>query len=340
MNDSTRNPKISVILPVYNGDRYLKDSIESVLRQSFKDFELIIINDGSTDDSEVIAKSFNDTRIVYLHQENKGLAATLNRGILMAKGEYLARQDQDDLSHQNRLSLQYRYMQGHRNCVLLGTWAQIMETDKLVDRFHYHPTDEITLRYQLLFNNPFVHSSVLLRRSALLQVGGYTTDPERQPPEDFELWSRLSRIGSVANIGEVLLTYREVPGSMSRSGPTPFKQRLMKICSENIANATQLPIDDYSIQSIVKSTHGDIENLHRKPDFTRIKKVLMMAIDSLENDDVLITLHEDAANKVEIMQAAWMIRNTPLMGLINKVRPVRYIAKSVFSLMRAMKKTK
>ena len=333
-------PLVSVLLPVYNGKDYLADSIKSILSQEYLNLEIIIINDGSTDDSQQLIEKFNDTRIKCLQQKNQGLAATLNLGITLARGKYIARQDQDDLSHPNRILSQLKYMEANPECVLLGTWAQIMESDKIVDRFHFHPIDEITLRYQLLFNNPFVHSSVLLRRSALLQVGGYTTDPERQPPEDFELWSRLSRIGSIANIGEVLLTYREVPGSMSRSGPTPFKQRLMKICSENIATATQLAIDDSSIQSIVKLTHGDIENLHRKPDFTRIKKVLMMAIDNLDNDDVPITLREDAANRVEVMQAAWMVRNTPLMSLINKVRPLKYIAKRVFSLMRTMKKAK
>ena len=336
MEDS---PLVSVLIPIYNGKDYLVESIASILKQKYHNLEIIIINDGSTDDSQQLIEKFDDMRIKSIQQSNQGLAATLNRGIALASGKYIARQDQDDLSHPNRILSQLKYMESHPECVLLGTWAQIMETDKLANRFHYHPIDEPTLRYQLLFNNPFVHSSVLLRRSALLQVGGYTTDPERQPPEDFELWSRLSRLGSIANIGEVLLTYREVQGSMSRSGPTPFKQRLIKICSENIAATTHLPVDDSSIQSIVKLTHGDLASLREKPDFARMKKVLLMAIDGLKNDDELITLREDAANRVEVMQSAWMVRNTPLIDLFYKVR-ARNIAKRVLRVMKRIRKTK
>lgn len=332
-------PLVSVLLPVYNGRDYLAESIKSILKQEYRNLEIIIINDGSTDDSQQFIETFNDTRIKCIQQKNQGLAATLNHGITLASGKYIARQDQDDLSHPNRILSQLKYMEVHPECVLLGTWAQIMETDKLANRFHCHPIDELTLRYQLLFNNPFVHSSVLLRRSALLQVGGYTTDPERQPPEDFELWSRLSRIGSIANIGEVLLTYREVPGSMSRTGPTPFKQRLIKICAENIAEATRLPSDDSSIQSIVNLTHGDLTDLHNKPNFIRMEQILLMAIDGLEKDDALIMLREDAANRVEVMQKAWMVRNTPLIDLFYKVR-VRNIAKRVLRLMKRIRKTK
>ena len=331
-------PLISVLLPVYNGKDYLVESINSILSQEYRNLEIIIINDGSTDDSQQLIENFNDTRIKCLQQKNQGLAATLNLGITLASGEYIARQDQDDLSHPNRILSQLKYMEVHPECVLLGTWAQIMEIDKLVNRFHYHPIDEPTLRYQLLFNNPFVHSSVLLRRSALLQVGGYTTDPERQPPEDFELWSRLSRIGSIANIGEVLLTYREVPGSMSRTGPTPFKQRLIKICAENIAAATRIPSDDSSIRNLVELTHDDIKDITKRPDFARMKDILMTAIDGLEDHNELTMLREDAALRIDHMRTTWMVRNTPLISFIGKIRPLKNIAKSIFALVRSLKK--
>ncbi|WP_286192942.1 MULTISPECIES: glycosyltransferase family 2 protein [unclassified Synechococcus] len=228
------DPLVSVVLPVYNCEDYLGEAIESILRQTFDAFEFIIINDGSKDRSAEVMKGFQDERIRIIHQANQGLAATLNRGISLARGQYIARQDQDDLSYPERLGKQVAHMEAHPDCVLLGTWAQILEVDRPVDRFHRHPVNEVELRYLMLFNNPFVHSSVMLRKQAVQQVGGYTTDPERQPPEDFELWSRLSRIGQVANMGEVLLAYREIPGSMSRVGPSPFRRRLITICAENL----------------------------------------------------------------------------------------------------------
>ncbi len=328
------------MLPVYNCERYLGGAIESVISQTFTCFELIIINDGSTDQSADVIAAFHDKRIRVLHQANQGLAATLNRGISLAKGKYIARQDADDLSDCNRLALQVAYMEDHSDCILLGSWAQIMEVDRLVERFHRHPVDELMLRYQLLFNNPFVHSSVLLRRSALLEVGGYTTDPERQPPEDYELWSRLSRIGSVANIGEVLQIYRETPGSISRLGPSPFKRRLILFCAENIAAATGLPSDDSSIRAIATLTHGDASELQQRPDFARMKDILLNAINSLGTGDSLLPLRQDAISRVQGMQAAWMIRETPAYHLLNQVGPLRSMAKRIWRLTRSLRKPK
>jgi len=236
--------------------------------------------------------------------------------------------------------LQVAYMEDHPDCVLLGSWAQIMEVDRLVERFHRHPVDELMLRYQLLFNNPFVHSSVLLRRSALLEVGGYTTDPERQPPEDYELWSRLSRIGSVANIGEVLLTYREIPGSMSRVGPSPFRRRLIMICAENIAAATGLPSDDSSIRAIAALTHGEASDLQQRPDFAHMKDILLEAINGLGTGDALLPLRQDAISRVQGMQAAWMIRETPAYRLLDQVGPLRSMAKRIWHLTRSLRTPK
>lgn len=332
------SPQISVVLPVYNGSPYLESAVSSILAQSFKNLELIIIDDGSTDNSAAILDSFDDPRIRVFHQANQGLASTLNRGISLARGAYVARQDQDDLSDPNRLALQVAYMEAHPECVLLGTWAQIMEVDQLAERFHRHPVDESTLRYQLLFNNPFVHSSVLLRRSALIQVGGYTIDPERQPPEDYELWSRLSRIGSVANIGEVLLIYREIPGSMSRVGPSPFMRRLIMLCAENIAAATGLPSDDASIRAIAALTHGEASQLQQRPDFARMKDILLDAIDSFGTGEALLPLRQDAISRIQAMQAGWMIRETPAYRLINRVGPLKNVAKRIWRLTRGLRK--
>jgi len=335
-----KDPLVSVVLPVYNCEQYLGDAIESLIVQSFSFFELIIIDDGSTDRSPNVIASFNDERIRVYHQANQGLAATLNRGISLSRGKYIARQDQDDPSHPDRISLQVAHMEEHPDCVLLGSWAQIMEVDRLVDRFHRHPVDELNLRYQLLFNNPFVHSSVLLRRSALLQVGGYTTDPDRQPPEDYELWSRLSRIGSMANIGEVLMTYREIPGSMSRLGPSPFKRRLVMICAENIAAATGLPSDDSSIRAIAALTHGEDWELQQRPDFARMKDILLEAINGLGSGDALVPLRQDAICRIQAMQAAWMVRETSVYPLLYQIGPLKSMAKGIWRLARSLRKPK
>jgi hypothetical protein len=329
---SSPSPHVSVVLPVYNGLPYLHAAISSILSQSFSDFELIIIDDGSVDGSASVLEGFDDQRIRFLRQTNQGLARTLNHGISLARGTYVARQDQDDLSHPDRLALQVAHMEAHQDCVLVGSWAQIMEVDRLVDRFHRHPVDEPTLRYQLLFNNPFVHSSVLLRRSALQQVGGYTTDPERQPPEDYELWSRLSRIGSVANLGQVLLVYREISGSMSRNGPSPFRRRLITLCAENIAIAAGLPIDDPSARAIAALTHGDPSAMPHSPDFVRMRAVLLQAIQCLALGDLQTSFRQDAISRIDSLQAGWIVRESPAYAILHRQGPIRNVAKRLWKL--------
>lgn len=227
-------PAVSVLLPVYNGVPWVAGAIQCVLDQSMTDFELIVIDDGSKDDSWEIISKFRDPRIRAIQQKNSGLAATLNIGINLARAPYVARQDQDDWMHPDRLEHQIEYMKKNPECSAVGTWAEIRVDDKPSGRFHRHPTCNDALQLFLLFDNPFVHSSMLLRRDVVIDVGGYCEDRNRQPPEDYELWSRLARKFKVANIGECLTAYREVAGSMSRVGVTPFQKNVLRISAENI----------------------------------------------------------------------------------------------------------
>ena len=227
-------PKVSVLLPVYNGAPWLAGAIECVLSQTFADFELIIIDDGSKDDSWAVISGFSDPRIRAIRQSNMGLAATLNIGLELAQAPYVARQDQDDWMHPSRLELQRAFMEENPQCVGVGTWAEIRVDDKPTGRFHHHPTHSDALSLFLMFDNPFVHSSMMLKRDVVLSIGGYSEDRERQPPEDYELWSRMARVGKLHNIGETLTAYREVAGSMSRTGPNPFLPKVVKIGAENV----------------------------------------------------------------------------------------------------------
>jgi len=291
---SNKTPTVSVILPAYNCPQYIRAGVESILTQSFKDFELIIIDDGSTDSTPDILKQINDPRIRFLTQTNRGLAATLNRGIELARGKYIARQDQDDISLPERLSKQAAYLDSHPNCALVGTWAEIWEVDKRTERAHRHPSDDITLKYDLLFNNPFVHSSVMLRKSALDHVGGYCTDPQRQPPEDYELWSRIARDYEVANIPELLMIYREIPRSMSRTGVSPFLEHLVTICAENIARASNTPAGDPHSVNIAALIHGAPHRIIGEPDFQSMHAILQIAVKRVsQNDDRFLRHAQD-----------------------------------------------
>lgn len=210
-------PKISVILPVYNAQAYLQESIESILSQSFTNFELIIINDGSTDQSLEIIQSYTDERIKLINQSNAGLPISLNRAIAIAKGQYLARQDADDISLLSRLAEQAAYLDEHPSCALLGSWADILVDKAPTDRALRHPHKNGDIQLKLLFFNCFVHSSVMIRKSALEKSGLYPEEREKFPPEDYDLWLRIAKDFEVANIPKALLQYRELPGSISRT---------------------------------------------------------------------------------------------------------------------------
>lgn len=270
-------PLVSVVLPVYNGAADVGRAVDSVLAQTFGDFELILINDGSRDDSAAVLERLQDPRIRLYHQENAGLAATLNRGIALARGALIARQDQDDLCHPERFARQVAYLQAHPGCGLLGTRAEIWTGDAPTGRVHDHPCDDAALKFELLFNNPFVHSSVMMRKASVEAVGGYTTDRQRQPPEDYELWSRLARHGAVANLPERLLIYREVPASMSRTGPNPFLERLVLICAENLAHAAGRDPAERDVLDVAALTHSAFHRLSAKPQIERMCAVVQAA---------------------------------------------------------------
>lgn len=252
------SPAISVLMPVYNGVSYLGEAIESVLAQTLTDFELIIINDGSRDGSEALIAGYRDPRIRYYSQPNQGLAATLNRAIGLARGSLLARHDQDDVSLPERFRKQAEFMAGNPDVALVGTHAAIMTAEgRCTGRHHRHPADHALLQFLLLFDNPFVHSSVMLRASALASVGGYTTDRSRQPPEDYELWSRLVRSHRVANLPEPLVRYREVGTGMSRDANNPWLTRLMAISRENLAFASGRGVDEPVVAAATELAHHE-----------------------------------------------------------------------------------
>jgi glycosyltransferase involved in cell wall biosynthesis len=201
-------------MPVYNARRYIGPAIESILRQTFQDFELLILNDASTDGSREIVSSFSDARIRVLDNEmNLGLAKTLNRGLQSAQGELIARQDADDLSHHERLERQVAFLLKHPEIALVGTQAIIIDESGnykriLLDR----PHDHIAIRWDLLFDNSFVHTSVMFRTAIVRdELGGY--DPSYVACEDYELWSRVTEACTVANLPSHLVSHRLHPAS-------------------------------------------------------------------------------------------------------------------------------
>jgi glycosyltransferase involved in cell wall biosynthesis len=280
--------KVTAIVPVYRGERTLAQALSSLLVQDMDGLEVIVIDDGSPDRSADIAikmEEAGDGRLAVLRQSNCGLAATLNRGIGLARGKYIARQDQDDIVLAGRLVKQVAHLEANPDVAMVGTWAQIYAEDTPTQRYHRHPSSDEVLQLELLFDNPFVHSSMMIRADVLREMGGYCEDNSRQPPEDYELWSRIARKYRVANIPEVLTVYREVAGSMSRDGENPFLTKVIRIAAENVYHVLA---PDYSAQecsALVELYHrGGMAGLRVPLTKAKARKMLDVAASRIGGD--------------------------------------------------------
>lgn len=206
-------PLISVLMPVYNGMPHLKEAVDSILNQDFRDFELIVINDGSRDDSAAYIQSMTDPRIVLVdHSRNIGLIGTLNEGLKLARGEYIARMDQDDIAHPDRLSVQLRFLTENPEIGMCGSFANVIGEDRVIR----HPENHEDLRIALLSNNPFIHPSVMMRAGLIRQFGLKYHD-EYKSAEDYHFWYTMSTRVKLANIPKTLLSYRIHEGQISSS---------------------------------------------------------------------------------------------------------------------------
>jgi glycosyltransferase involved in cell wall biosynthesis len=202
-------------MSVYNGERYLRESIDSILTQSFTDFEFLIVNDGSSDASRSIILAYNDPRIRLIENEqNIGLTQSLNRGLALARGEFVARQDADDISLPVRLAKQVAFMDANPHIMLVGSWYQEVDSNGALKQRARPPTDEVELRWALLFYCPFIHTAVMMRTASLLNEIGYYSD-EYEYAEDHELWLRIARRKSLTNLKSYLVKYRINPNSIT-----------------------------------------------------------------------------------------------------------------------------
>lgn len=217
INDS-KKPSASVIFPVYNGEVYLDAAIESILSQTFGDFELLLLNDGSTDRTLERLEHYSslDARCKIRSTSNLGIVNTLNEGIRLAASDILFRMDHDDISRPDRFEKQIRYLKDHPECVLVGSKVLLIDPDGLPikemgDRMKHEDIDE-----GLGWGGAFIfHPAVAMRKSAVVEIGGYRN--EYECCEDLDLFLRLAEVGRLANLPDVLLEYRQHPSSLSYS---------------------------------------------------------------------------------------------------------------------------
>ncbi|NNU34510.1 glycosyltransferase [Mucilaginibacter sp. S1162] len=203
----TATPSITVLMPAYNAAKYIAEAITSVLQQTYTDFELLIVNDGSTDETVAIIDSFKDDRIVLISQSNKGVAAALNTGLAHARAPYIARFDADDVCYPYRLEKQVRFLQDNPEYILVGSEAKyILENGEFLFDFHCIAYSHEQIIDKLYFYCPFVHPAVMYKKQAVIDAGGYPTHAHNF--EDYLLWANLAGSGRLCNLTEPLIKYR------------------------------------------------------------------------------------------------------------------------------------
>jgi glycosyltransferase involved in cell wall biosynthesis len=206
--------KVTVLMPAYNAGKYIGDAISSVLGQTFTDFELLIVNDGSTDNTEEIIHSFNDPRIKLIHQPNAGVSAALNRGLKHAGAEYIARFDADDICYPHRLEVQYNFLRENKDYVLTGSASDFIDKNgNFLFKWEPEALEHEELKEIVYRTCPFDHPTVMYHRSVALSLNGYPGDAIHF--EDHIFWTLFFEKGKLRNMPESLIKHRINPESVT-----------------------------------------------------------------------------------------------------------------------------
>jgi len=233
-------------MAVYNGEKYLREAINSILNQTFTDFEFIIVDDGSTDGTPKIlkeyAKQYKCIRLIW-NTCNLGLTRSLNKGLSLACGTYIARQDADDISLPERLALQVCFLENHPEIGVVGTWVALLDKEGRETDIIKKPSSPVLVKWSLLFGNCLAHTSVMIRRSLL--EGGERYRPEILYAQDYELWARLSGKTLLTNLPKVLCLIRLHEQRISaqhfelqkKSGQLVMRQHIAKLLGKDVPEA-------------------------------------------------------------------------------------------------------
>ncbi len=224
---------VSIILPTYNGSKRIEMAIQSVLDQKYSNWELLVLDDGSQDNTAFIVDTFvkQDTRIKYIKNEvNLGIQKTLNKGLREAKGEYIARIDDDDVwIDQNKLSEQVLFLEKNKEYVLVGTGVIIVDENNNELFRYFLPEKDIQIRKTILGKNCFIHSSVLFRKDVVLKIGGYDESVNTRHVEDYDLWLRLGLCGKFSNLSSYSVRFKLHDASISAQNKIEQYKKIFKV---------------------------------------------------------------------------------------------------------------
>lgn len=261
-----KKPTVSVLMSVYNGERCVPEAIESILHQTFPDFEFIVIDDGSTDSTWQVLTAYaaQDSRIMLVRNgRNVGLTRSLNRGLALAEGKYVARQDADDVSLPERLSCQIRFLEEHPEVGAVGSAVKLIDAKGRAYLDVYSPIDHETLCASLLFDNDLCHTTLVVRSRLLRTLGGY--DPDLPYAQDYDLWWRLSNISQIRALPVVLAC----KGTGSRDTIGIQRRLEQQRCALQVAVRAVRHVlagqsfDEEAYGRFWQAYHGQVDKIHR-----------------------------------------------------------------------------
>ena len=327
-------PRISVLMPVYNCELYIKEAIESILNQTFSNFELIIIDDCSTDSTLAIIKSYTDPRICLIEKkQNTGYTNSLNTAILVAKGKYIARMDGDDISLPERFQKQYDFLEQNPETVICGTAIKIIDSLEV----QRHPSDHHNLKVKLCFSSVFHHPTVMIKGS-VLKKNFY--NKEFEPAEDYELWTRLAFLGKMSNLDDVLLHYRIHLGQTSSVRKNIQDQNIFK-CQMIMLNKFLIE-NNFTIEQIKSALKIDIVKPKNEiVDNLKLYKYVLEAnqessivdqntLKNVLDNKVLFLFRNYLKNNFNSFNAVWfVIKTRGFSYFIKVVSPIKSIKKQI-----------
>lgn len=294
-------PLVSVIMSVYNSEKYLSEAIESILNQTYRNFEFIIINDGSTDKSLEIIKNYaqQDSKIFLISRGNRGLVASLNEGMKKARGKYIVRMDADDISLSARIEKQVEFMETNPDIVLCGT-AAIVFDDKIQKKWKVFE-DEKMIKAELLFSSPFIHPSIIMRKDLILKYNLFY-NKKFLHTEDLELWNRISNYGlKMANINEILFKYRNTPNSVTKNADKYETKRFNMISFIFKKNLKLLHIDNTEKEN---NLHFNLTVNHRIRNIDN-KEILFNYFEKIINANRTVQIYDENSLK-KILGRKWL----------------------------------
>ena len=247
---TSNTPIVTVLMPVYNGEKYLKEAIESILNQTYIDFEFLIIDDGSEDRTEEIIKSYSDPRIQYIkNNENLKIISTLNKGLSIARGKYIARMDADDICVVNRLEKQVKFLENNPSIGLIG--SDYISFGTINKSIHY-PSQYEDLKFSALFYNPFCHPSIMMRKDIITKYN-LSYNSAFLHVEDYKLWTEFLINCNCQNISEELISYRTHPNQISKVHEDLQKRNVFNVQKDFLKNAG-FNLSDEEIQYLTSTS--------------------------------------------------------------------------------------